>query len=53
MAAQQYEKAVKRLEHYLQLKKQFDPAKPQTHVALARAYQAIVSAGRRFSCASI
>ncbi|NJR67859.1 MAG: hypothetical protein HC771_03710 [Synechococcales cyanobacterium CRU_2_2] len=39
MAAQQYEKAVKRLEHYLQLKKQFDPAKPQTHVALARAYQ--------------
>lgn len=39
LAAQKYEKAVERLEDYLQQKKQFDPAKPETHIALARAYQ--------------
>ncbi len=39
LAAQQYEKAVERLERYLQIKKHFDLAKPQAHVALARAYQ--------------
>ncbi len=39
LAAKKYEKAVARLEDYLQQKKQFDPAKPETHIALARAYQ--------------
>lgn len=39
LATEQYEQSVRHLEDYLKQKKQFDPTQPQTHIALARAYQ--------------
>ncbi len=39
LEAQRYGTAVEQFEAYLRQKKQFDPAKAQTHIALARAYQ--------------